>query len=110
MGRIREKRKVDRFDLQVETLVNVHDYTKVDNRPMLLSRDISCAGVFLATKDPLPIGTKVDLNLLLSQHELGNQSEDERINISTSGMVVRTNEEGMAVEFDQLYKVSQLKI
>ena len=110
MGLIREKRKVERFDLQVETIVNVHNDAKVDIHPMLLSRDISCAGVFLDTKNPLPIGTEVDLDLLLSQHELGNQSKDERINISTSGKVVRTNEQGMAVEFDKLYKVSHFRL
>ena len=103
MGLMREKRKVERFDLQIETILNVHNDAKMDKLPVLLSRDISCAGVFLATKKPLPIGTKVDLNLLLSQPELDNQSKDERINIHTSGEVIRTNEQGMAVEFDNLY-------
>ena len=103
MGLMREKRKVERFDLQIETILNVHNDAKMDKLPVLLSLDISCAGVFLATKKPLPIGTKVDLNLLLSQPELDNQSKDERINIHTSGEVIRTNEQGMAVEFDNLY-------
>ena len=110
MALLREKRKVERFDLQVETILNIYNDAQVENPPVLLSRDISSAGVFLSTKTPLPIGTKVDLNLLLSQPELINQSNEERINISTSGKVVRINEEGMAVKFDELYKISPLKL
>jgi hypothetical protein len=102
---MREKRKVERFDLQIETMLIVQNETIMDKQPMLLSRDISCAGVFLDTNNPLPIGTRVDLNLLLSQHEFGSKKKDERINIITSGKVVRTNDHGMAVEFDELYKI-----
>ncbi len=107
---MREKRKVDRFDLHIETILNVQDEAIMDKVPILLTRDISCTGVFLTTNNPLPIDTKVDLQLLLNQHELSSQSKDKRTNISTSGKVVRTNEQGMAVEFDKLYKVSNLEI
>ena len=109
MGRLREKRKFERFDLQVETILEIKNKAKVENPPMLLSRDISCAGVFLSTKTPLPVGTEVDLNLLLNQLKLINPTEQEGNNISTSGKVVRINEEGMAIQFDELHKVSQLE-
>ena len=107
---MREKRKVERFNLHIETVLNPQCETTVDKKAVLLSRNISCDGVFLETNNPLPIGTKVDLNLLLSQHELSNKSKDERINISTSGKVVRTSEQGMGVEFNKLHKVSQFKL
>jgi len=116
---MKEKRKFERFDLQIETMLNVQDEAtnerlpmllSRDRLPILLSRDISCAGVFLVTDRPLPVGTRVALNLLLSQHELGSKSKDERINISTSGKVVRRDDWGMAVEFDKMYKISQMKL
>ena len=107
---MREKRKVERFDLHIETILNVQDETITDKPTRLSSRDISCDGVFLETNNPLPIGTNVDLNLLLNQHELVGQSKKKRINISTSGKVVRASEQGMVVEFDKLQKVSQLKV
>ena len=109
---MREKRKVDRFDLHIETILNVQDEAIMDKVPiLLLTRDISCTGVFLTTSNPLPIDTRVDLDLLLNQDELDSGSpKDRRINISTSGKVVRTNGQGMAVEFDKLYKVSNLEI
>jgi len=105
-----EKRSVERFDLEIETLLHVRNEAITDIPPVLFSRDISCAGVFLVTDNPLPIGTSLDLNLLLSTHELGNKPKDERINLSTSGRVIRTDEQGMAVEFDKLFKISQLKL
>jgi hypothetical protein len=108
---MREKRKVDRFDLHIETILNVQDEAIMDKVPILLTRNISCSGVFLTTSNPLPIDTRVDLDLLLNQNELDSGSlKNKRINISTSGKVVRTNGQGMAVEFDKLYKISKLMI
>jgi len=108
---MREKRKVERFNLHIKTILNVQDEAIMDKARILFTRDISCAGVFLTTSNPLPIDTRVDLDLLLNQNKLDSESQkEERINISTSGKVVRTNEQGMAVEFDKLYKVSNLEI
>jgi len=109
---MREKRKVERFNLHIEAILNVQNEARMDKAPILSTRDISCAGVFLTTSNPLPIDTRVDLDFLLNQNELdsGSPKEDARINISTSGKVVRTNEQGMAVEFDKLYKVSNFEI
>jgi hypothetical protein len=36
--------------------------------------------------------------------------KDERISIKISGKVIRTDDEGMAVEFDKLYKISKFKL
>ena len=106
---MREKRKIERFDLQIETILNIQDEAVMDKAPILLTRDISCTGVFLTTSNPLPIETRVDLDFLINQNELeSGSSKDKRINISTSGKVIRTDEQGMAVEFDKLYKISNL--
>ena len=101
-----EKRKVERFDLQIETTLNVRDETVKDKLPILFTRDISSAGVFLVTDKPLPIGTSLDLNFLLSQHDLVDTPQYELINISASGRVIRTDGQGMAVEFDKQCEIS----
>jgi hypothetical protein len=105
-----EKRKVERFNLQIETMLQVRNKAMTDKLPVLFSRDISCNGVFLVTDNPLSIGTSLDLDFLLSQDELRNESNAERIKISTSGKVIRTEEQGMAVEFEKQYKISRLKL
>lgn len=106
---MREKRKVERFNLHIETILNFQHEAIVDKKAVLLSRDISCDGVFLETKNPLPIGTRVELNLLLNQPELSDQSIDEKLKIYKSGKVIRSNDQGIAIEFDNHNKVSQLK-
>jgi len=106
---MREKRKIERFDLHLETFWNVQNKSIVDKTPMLLTRNISSAGAYLTTKNPLPVGTNMDLKFFLSQQELSNESKDQKIKIWTRGKVIRTEEGGMAVVFEEQSKVSQLK-
>jgi len=106
---MKEKRKIQRFDLHLETFWNVLNKGIVDNTPMLLTRNISSAGAYLATPNPLPIGTSMDLNFFLSQHEMTKGSKDQKIKIWTRGKVIRTEKGGMAVKFEEQSKVSQLK-
>jgi hypothetical protein len=106
---MREKRKVERFDLHIDAMLNFQYESRVAKEIKLRSRDISCDGVFLETSNPLPIGTRVELNLLLNQLELSDQSIDEKIKIYKSGKVIRSNDQGIAIEFDNHNKVSQLK-
>ena len=105
-----EKRKFERFDLRIETILNFQDGVFKNKQRTFISRDISCSGAFLNTNDPLPVGTRLDLVLLLSQDKFGTKRKDERVKIMTMGMVVRTNELGMAIEFDKLYKMSMTAI
>jgi len=103
---INEKRKVERFDLHVETILQVKDAESKDRNQQLISRDISSDGVFLETNDPLPIGTKVDLSFFISLNKLNSYLKNKVVNISTSGMVIRADEQGVAVKFDKQHKVS----
>jgi len=104
-----EKRKVERFDLRIETMLQVQDDAILETSQKLVSRDISSGGVYLTTERPLPVGTRVDLDFLLIMNELNGRLKDKSVNISTSGKVIRTDEQGFAVEFDKHHKVSPLK-
>ena len=100
-----EKRKVERFDLHVETLLHVHVEGLIERTNRLISRDISSNGVFLTTNNPLPIGTKVDLIFMIDLPELAINSNIKKTNINTSGRVIRAEEQGFAVEFEKPAKV-----
>lgn len=104
-----EKRKVERFALQIETMLHVPDDSATDTSQRLISRDISSDGVFLITNNPLPIGTRVDLDLLLRLNELNSNFKDKLINISTSGEIIRIEEGGFVVRFDKHHKVSEFE-
>ena len=102
-----EKRKVERFDLHVETMLQVKDEGLLDRNQRLISRDISSDGVFLETTNPLPVGTEVDLNFLLNLNELNSGLKNKVVNISTSGTVIRADEQGFAVRFVKQHKISE---
>ena len=106
---MKEKRKIERFDLHLETFWNVLNKGIVDKTPMLLTRNISSEGAYLTTNNPLPVGTNMDLNFFLSQQGLSKDSKDKKIKIWTRGKVIRTEEGGMAVRFEEQSKVSQLE-
>ena len=107
---MKEKRKIQRFDLHLETFWNVHNKEGVvDKNSMLLTRNISSAGAYLATPNPLPVGTSMDLSFFLSHQEWSKGPKDQKIKIWTRGKVIRKEKGGMAVEFEEQSKVSQLK-
>jgi len=106
---MKENRKVERFELHIETLCNVQEKEISDKTPMLLTKNISSSGAYLTTNKPLPVGTDIDLSFVLSQHELSNETRNKKVKIRTSGRVIRTDNGGMAVEFENQYKVSQFE-
>jgi hypothetical protein len=68
--------------------------------------DIS-GGAFFKTSAPLPLGTRVKMDLILSQDKLniGNRAETH---IDVSGSVIRTELQGIAVCFDKKYSITPL--
>lgn len=95
---MQEKRKVERFDLQIETMLHVHGAAEDVRHMRVRSRDVSSAGVFLLTETPLPLGTTVDLILSIN-NELAGRQEPNTLNLKNSGRVIRTSRQGMAIQF-----------
>lgn len=59
------------------------------------TRDISMHGVFVLTDDVLPEDTKCNITL-----ELAGSAND--VKLSLVGTVIRNNDNGMAIEFDEI--------
>ena len=94
-----ENRRVERFDLDLKAFVSVSGDTNQSNSLTMQTRDISTNGVYLLTENPLPIGTKVKVDMILSLDEL--KKLGGKALIKTSGEVLRTESGGMAVCFDR---------
>ena len=95
-----EKRAVERFDLNLEAYVaTAGDLPKVHPQ-RLMTRDVSMNGAYLLTKKPLPIGTKVKVDVILSLESLP-PSQTQKALIKASGAVMRTDGDGMAIRFDE---------
>ncbi len=94
-----EKRKVERFDLNLEAFVLVAGESSKKKPSRFMTRDVSMNGAYLLTPEPLPIGTKVKVDVILSLGGIA-PSETQKALIQASGLVLRTDSEGMAIRFD----------
>ena len=101
------RRKLERFDLQLQTLVSAYRKGCAPETMNLLTTNISSNGAFLRTNQFLPIGTKVRLDLVLSLDEL-KKVKGKRTLIEVSGEVIRNESQGMAVRFAEDCKISPI--
>jgi hypothetical protein len=94
-----ERRKLERFNLALPATIETQDPkpgltgTSVDS----LTRDLSSGGAFFLTRDPLPPGTCVAVEVDLKAEKLRRGSSYPQM--KASGYVVRTEPAGMAVCF-----------
>lgn len=95
-----EKRQVERFDLKLEAYVVRSDDVPTAESHHLTTRDVSMNGAYLLTGQPLPLGTKVKVDVILSMEEVKQQKMRKAL-IKAFGEVLRTDGEGMAIGFDQ---------
>ena len=102
-----EKRKVERFDLQLEAFVSLPGESANTDMGNLVTRDISMSGVFLITDRPLPVGAKVNVDMILTLG--GKKKQDsQQAWIKASGKILRTDNQGMAVGFDDKSRILPL--
>jgi hypothetical protein len=98
-----EKRTVERFDLQLEAFVSLPGSVSQNEAESLVTRDISMCGAFLITDRPLPVGSKVCVDMVLTLEGRTKQGAQQ-----ASGKVLRTDNEGMAVGFDNQSRILPL--
>jgi hypothetical protein len=95
-----EKREVQRFDLQLHTVLQ-----ELRNRASeleLYTRDISSDGAYLRMDSPLPLDTPVELTFYLPVQQR------IRSKIQTHGRVIRSEGSGIAVRFESKYQILAL--
>ena len=102
-----EKRKMDRFVLELPAWISVINESEKPWAFEAVSRNICAGGVFLQTDQPLTVGSVVEMNLILPLDNLSDM-EDRRSRIEVAGTVVRSESEGMAVRFDKKYQISPM--
>jgi hypothetical protein len=102
-----EKRKVERFDLQLEAFVSRPGEVSQNDSESLVTRDISMNGVFLITDKPLPVGSSISVDMILTLG--GTQKQDsQKAWIKASGKVLRADSQGMAVCFNDQSRILPL--
>lgn len=86
-----EKRKIDRFNIQIPALLQFDTGQVVEH----LTRDVSSAGAFFYAGLSMPVGAAVKVDLLLPN----------LVQIKVNGSIVRSIHNGIAVCFGNRYKI-----
>ena len=105
----REKRRLERFELRIPAKVEVVTSDQDRETLDLFTSDICSGGAFFHTDQPLPEGTDVKIDLVLSLEEIKKLREDSsHAYIKITGTVLRSESAGMAVCFKKNYKIQPL--
>ena len=106
MVSVTEKRTMERFDLKLPSQIRfIKDNN--ENTINLLTSNVCSGGAFFPIDKPLPIDTRVNIDLVLPLNRLKKQ-KGKRSLIKSSGKVIRTDQKGMAICFDEKCKISPL--
>ncbi len=104
-----ERRKLERFVLTAPARVLIESASNKREHHDLTTRDISSAGAFLYSSRLIPEGSNVKLELVIALDALRDISGgNSRAKVRVKGKVVRSDSEGIAVQFDGTYKISSL--
>ena len=102
------KRNFERFDLSVPARVGVVRTDEGKNKISLSTSNICAGGAFLVTKEFIPKGTRIHMDFVLSIEKL-KELLDSECRIQVEGEVVRTEDSGIAVRFDEDYQIIPVK-
>ena len=95
---------MERFSLELPARLSVATESGKQESLELLTSNICAGGAFFETEQPLVAGTEVKIDLVLPLDEL-KKLEGTRPHIKVSGAVIRTDEKGMAISFDERYQI-----
>ena len=104
----REKRKMERFTLELPATIEIvvdGDSKGASGVINMTTRDVCAGGAYFETDAPLPEGTNIRVDLVLSLDALKSLTGKQAL-IKVQGKVLRTEAEGMAVKFEKGYEMT----
>jgi len=104
---MQERRKLQRFEIDTTARVLIESGTNKKVEYSLATRDISSAGAFLFAPQPIPKGTSVKIEFLISLDALQKITGDGgRAKVRVEGQVIRSDSNGIAIRFVSKYKIT----
>ncbi len=104
---IKERRKLERFVLKLPTWISFPGDCGNKKEIQLATSNINAGGAYLLTTQPLPIGMDVDLVLHLPLDHIVIEKR-KHSQIKLNGKIVRADLQGMAILFNNRYRISPL--
>lgn len=116
-----ERRREERFSLELKARII---YRHREESPVIetVSADISEGGAFLKSNHPFPMASKLQveflvslqhlrmLKFILSVNSLRQLNQESTLWISTTGIVIRQQDDGVAVIFDKDYTITPMAL
>lgn len=105
-----ERRECERFDLRLNSRIEVRGPEKGRHSGLILSlltENVCSGGAFFTTEQVLPKGTEVQVDLILALEAL-KKSDGDRAHINVNGTVLRSDPAGLAVRFDKGYRITPI--
>ncbi len=104
---IYERRKLERFNLEVPARIEVLAREEQGEAVFELNtKDVSAGGAYFRTKKALPEGTRVRIDIILPLDRLRRLKDACKGLIKVTGTVLRAEPTGMAVCFDEGYLIT----
>ncbi len=103
----KEQRNLQRFELCLPA--RIYPAEKEPGKKAIPASTINiCAnGALLDSRKELPVGSAVELEIVLHLDEL-EKLQGEKAQIKLSGIVLRTGPEGTAIAFDEKYELEPI--
>ena len=106
MTSIREKRKLERFELHAPAKIALIESGRKKYLEMI-AKDISSAGAFLFSDQPFSAGANVQIEILLSLEALRRLAGRQgKVKVRVHGTVIRSDPKGIAVRFDGKLRIT----
>lgn len=103
---MQEKRNIERFELEILTKVQPCDA----GRDFIIAKEyitsnISASGMYFYTNDSLPINTDLFIELYIPVKYNKENIDTKTTTVKLDGFVQRLDDRGMAVSFNENYKI-----
>jgi PilZ domain len=101
-----ERRALRRFNLKLPCTLCAYG-GKEQARCELVTSNISSGGAYFSTLSPYTVGTRLSMRLMIQRSKSGSAAA-YRACVGVHGEVVRADAWGMAVEFDDVYRIFRI--
>jgi c-di-GMP-binding flagellar brake protein YcgR len=106
---VKERRKLERYQLRVPTTIELADESGHLETLRLETKDISADGAYLTAPGSIAEGTHVKLEMVLSVERLKDLiGAKKKIELRMEGKVIRKEPTGIAVLFEKKYQINAL--
>jgi hypothetical protein len=103
-----EKRKQERIHIALPCLLSLVEDSVLSKTMEITALNISAGGVLLAPSQKLHIMDFAQIDIIIPSQKAHHSSEGCAAHISANGYVVRRDSVGIAMAFDQHYRVAPL--